>query len=105
MDVIEDLSIVVIANLELPDHPVMNDVDLDVACGKKIKLLTRNMVEGFRGVIDMDLHDVVISDMDLNLYVVSKVLKDMEVITNVDFDDAADLHVAGRMNIYSYENG
>ena len=105
MDVIEDLFVVVIADLELYVHSIMNDVDLDIACSKKMDLLSGNMVEGFRGVIDVDWHHVVIVDMDLNLDVATEIVKDMEVSTNVDFDDAIDLHVARRMNIYFYEHG
>ena len=85
MDVIEDLYIVVVANLELFVHPIMNDVDLDVACCKQIKLLASNMIDGFRGVIDMDLHDVVVADMDLNLYVAVEMLKDTYIVTHEDF--------------------
>lgn len=34
----------------------------------------------------MDLHDVVVIDMDLNLYVAAEILKDTYVATDVDFD-------------------
>ena len=93
IDVIEDLSIIVIADVELYVHSIMNDVDLDVACRKKMDLLASNMVEHFRGVIDMDLHDVV-ADMDLNLYVAAEMLKDIDVVTNVDFPYVVDLYVS-----------
>lgn len=100
MNVIEDLSITVIPNLELYVHPIMNVVNLDVSCGKKMDFLTGNMVEGFRDVIDVELHDDVLVDVDLNLYVAAKMQKDTTIVTNVDFDDIVDLYVAGGMNIH-----
>lgn len=98
MDVMVDLYVVDVAHLELYVHYVMDVID--VACGKKMDLLFGNMVEGFRGVIDVDLHDVVVTDMDLNLYVVGEMLKDTDVVTNVDFHDVVDLYVVGGMNIH-----
>ena len=83
------------------DVVIQNDVNLDVACGKKMDLLVGNMVESFRGVINVYLHDVVVVDMDMNLHVVVEMLKDMEVTTNVNFDDAIGLRVARRMNMYT----
>lgn len=83
MDVIEDLAIATIVDMELYVHSAMDVIDLDDACDKKMNFLMGNVVKGFRDVVDVDLHDGVVSNMDLNLFV-AEMLKDMNVATDVD---------------------
>ena len=35
------------------------------------------------------------------IYVATEMLKDIDVVTNVDFDDIVDLYIAGGMNIHA----
>lgn len=76
----------------------MDVIYLIVSHDKKMDLLVGDVVEGFREVIEVDFHDVFVANMHLSLYV-SKMLKDMKVSTDVDFDDVASPYVAGGMNI------
>lgn len=101
MDVIGDLSIPFIVDLELHIPFVMDVINLDVSCGKKMDLLSANVVEGFKYAIELDLQDFVVANIDLNLYVTVEILKDMDVITDVDINDAYNFHVVGEMNIFT----
>ena len=48
----------------------------------------------------MDMSLCIVDDQICYLDIVVEIPNDMEVTTNVDFDDVADLHATGRMNIY-----